>query len=135
MADCKKKPCCETTVSQKSINENITFTLNENNQIVLTIGNKIYSVQLNDSGGGIVTGGGDYVNVPIVSDNQTSFVNALPENTVLKAVFLNGQLIKSSDYFVTSLRNLNWNADYQLNISTGTPDELVVVVSGIIEET
>jgi hypothetical protein len=109
---CKKETGCTTTVTQKSINENVSLSL-DGNILTLIIGNKIHTVELDDIGGG--SGGGGYPTIilPILSNNQVVFTNVIPTGKVLLKVFLNGikatapQTNIAGDYSVVG-NNITW---------------------------
>jgi len=122
-----KKSGCAAVVTQRAINEDISFTLNEDNLLTLIIGNRIHTVQLQEGGGSGGEGSGlnDPYVIPINSNNQTSFLNVIPVNEILVSVFLNGVLQNKSAYGVpNSTRNFIWN-DF-VNQPLETSDQLTL---------
>lgn len=126
---CKKKDnCCVTTVTQKSINDQVTFTLSDDGVLTLIIGNKIYTVPLDLSN----TGGGSAnpkITLPITSNGQSSFVNVVPSGQQIVGVYLNGVLQDSTEYSVpTNTTNLLWLSTQQpLETSDRLQIELITI--------
>lgn len=131
---CKSKSCCETTVTQKGISQDISFTLNEDNMLVLRVGNRIYKVQLDDSiSGGGGGGASPSITVPISSNGQALFINVIPEDHQLADVFLNGVLQDNEHYTTSGVgdRNLVWLDTVEQPLETD--DTLKILVNTTTE--
>lgn len=116
MSNCKSKQCCDTNVTQKSINENISLSVDNNNVLLLTIGNKISKVELPSRAGGWIES--NKIIIPITSNGQVLFTNIIPTDQQLASVYLNGILQDESYYTVTNNINLTWITQlYNLEIS------------------
>lgn len=116
-----KKNNCVTTVTQRSINENVTLNVVDD-ELVLTIGNRIYKTPLPEGSGGGGNANIDEYTIPITVNNQSVFLNVIPSGSELFAVLINGVTEKSNEYS-TNGTSLTWlNVSYSLE----TTDELKI---------
>lgn len=126
--NCNTEQNCTTTITQKSINENVSFDLIEENKLRLIIGNKIYTVQLNE--GGSIGGISSKIKIPITSNNQVFFSNIISLTQSISDVYLNGILQEEGNYSVTGT-NLTWLDESQ---PLETSDSLRIEVINELEE-
>lgn len=123
MSNCKTNTC-DTTITQKSINERVSFILDDDDVLVLTIGNRIYKVPLDLSeGGSDVSSSYTKTNVPITSNGQTVFNAVIPTGDTLFAIFLNGVLADETEFNVSGT-NITWSS-----IQLATSDKLIIWTS------
>lgn len=113
---CETTNCCETTITQQSINDRVSFTY-ENGVLTLIVGNRIFNIPLEINSGGGGSFNGEELVIPVVSNGQTNFSNIIPTGKTIFALFINGIKENKTSYNITGNVNLSWLGPYILETS------------------